>query len=164
LIFRKFGIPVYLIWDADAGKGEITGRCGECNKPLEGKQDPEDNRRLLRILGVTEKDWPDQITPSFCVFKVDLETTLRDEVGPDVFDQLLVKAQADFAIPKRKHALKNPKVIAAIIAGAKAQGCESATLNAIVDHVMAMAKPTPSAPAEVPKSAAVPEPELVLTQ
>jgi predicted ATP-dependent endonuclease of OLD family len=165
LIFREFGIPVYLVWDADAGKGEMMGRCGECNKPLEGKHDPEDNRRLLRILGAPEEDWPDRLTPTFCVFKVDLETRLGEEIGHDTFDELLAQAQVDFAIPKRKHAIKNPKVIAAMIASAKAQGHESATLNAIVDHVMTMANMAPPVPVpDAEERAAEPEPEFALKE
>ncbi len=155
LIFREFGIPVYLVWDSDYGKGEVTGTCGECKKPFEGKHDPADNRRLLRILGVAEEDWPNMLTPTFCCFMVDLESTLREELGSAVFDELLAACQTEYAIPKRKHALKNPKVIAAIIQRAKARGCESNTLNTVVNHIMALSAATPQ-PAPAPAPAAAP--------
>ena len=146
LIFREFGIPVYLVWDSDAGKGEATGTCTECKKPLEGKHDPADNRRLLRICGAAEEDWPSMLTATFCCFKVDLETTLREELGPPVFDELLSTCQEEFCIPRRKFAIKNPKVIAEIIERGKERGCESATLNGIVNNVMALSTPRAEPP------------------
>jgi predicted ATP-dependent endonuclease of OLD family len=154
LIFREFGIPVYLVWDSDHGKGEATGTCSECQKPLEGRHDPADNRRLMRIVGAAEEDWPKQLTPMFCCFKVDLETTLREELGPAVFDELLAACQTEYSIPKRKHAIKNPKIIAAIIQRAKARGCESGTLNAVVSHIMALSTATAQASTATAASAA----------
>jgi predicted ATPase len=141
LIFREFGIPVYLVWDSDAGKGEATGTCVECKKPLEGKHDPADNRRLLRIVGAAQEDWPNKLTPTYCCFKVDLETTLRNELGPALFDELLAACQAEYDIPGRKHAMKNPKVIAAIVARGKERGHESTSLSAVVEHILALVTP-----------------------
>jgi hypothetical protein len=112
----------------------------------------------LRILGASVEDWPDKITPGYCVFSVDLETTLRDEIGHELFDKLLSQAMAEFAIPKRKHAVKNPKVIAAIMDGARKEGSESESLNAIVGHVMSMVEPT------TPTAVTETEPVLALTQ
>jgi len=163
LIFREFGIPAYLVWDSDHGKGEAVGTCSECKKPLEGKHDPADNRRLLRIVGAAEEDWPSMLSPTFCCFKVDLETTLREELGATMFDELLTACQTEYSIPKRKHAIKNPKVITAIIQRAKEQGRESGTLNAMVNHIMALATGAQPALASAAKPAPAPEPELVLT-
>jgi predicted ATPase len=136
LIFREFGIPSYLVWDGDADKATITGYCSECHKPLEGKHDPAENRRLLRILEVGDEDWPCAITPKYCCFKHDLETSMKEELGAPLFDELLEACKAEFCMTKRKYAIKNPKVITAIIERAKARGKESATLNAIVDHIV----------------------------
>jgi putative ATP-dependent endonuclease of the OLD family len=139
IVFREFGIAVYLVWDADAGKGETAGVCGECKKPLDNGCNPEENRRLLRIVGATVEDWPCSTTPSYCCFKRDLETTLEDELGSTLFNELLSTCQKEFGITKRKHAIKNPKVIAGIIAKAKEQGKESPTLKSIVAHIIALA-------------------------
>jgi putative ATP-dependent endonuclease of the OLD family len=141
LIFREFGIPVYLVWDSDAGKGEAVGVCQECKKPLEGKHDPAENQRLLRVVGDSPEDWPSRVTPTFCCFKADLETTLKEEMGVTVFEELLAACQEEFGIPRRKHAIKNPAVIAAIVRRARKRGRESTTLNAVVDHIMALAEP-----------------------
>jgi putative ATP-dependent endonuclease of the OLD family len=165
LIFREFGIRAYLVWDADAGKGEMMGRCAQCNKPLEGKHDTAENRRLLRIVGATEEDWPERLTTTFCCFKVDLETTLRQEIGPAVFDKLLAQYQTEFGIPKPTHGVKNPKLIAAIMEGARKEGHESATLSAIVDHVMVMAKTAPPVmAADSGEAPGEPEPEFALAR
>jgi hypothetical protein len=86
------------------------------------------------------------LTATFCCFKVDLETTLREELGPPVFDELLSTCQEEFCIPRRKFAIKNPKVIAEIIERGKERGCESATLNGIVNNVMALSTPRAEPP------------------
>ena len=142
LIFREFGIPSYLVWDSDADRSAITGYCSECHKPLEGKQDPGENRRLLRILNVGDEDWPCAITPSYCCFKNDLEKTMKEELGAQLFDELLEECKVEFCMTKRKYAIKNPKLIAEIIQRAKTRGSESATQNSIVDHVVKLAGAT----------------------
>lgn len=129
LIFKEFGIPVYMLWDSDGEKGETAGICPACERPLDCKPDPADNRRLLRIVGKKEEDWPVHQEPHYCCFKRDLESTLRGEIGTTLFDELLSKSQTDFGILKRKHAIKNPTVIANIIKEAKKQGKTCDTLD-----------------------------------
>ncbi len=129
------------MWDADAGKGETVVPCTECGRAPEGRHDPGENRRLLRVLGETVEDWPEHLTPTFCCFKVDLETTLKAEIGLDLFEELLGACQAESGMLKRKYAIKNPKIIAAIIHRTRERGCESTTLNAIIDHVVQLATP-----------------------
>lgn len=136
LIFREFGIPVYMIWDSDGGKGETSGVCAECGRPLDSKPDPKDNHRLLRIVGRPEEDWPAQLEDGHCCFQRDLETTLKSEVGTALYEDLLAACQKEFAIPKRKHAAKNPQVIAEVIRRAADEGCECGTLRAVVERIV----------------------------
>jgi predicted ATPase len=124
-IFRQLGIPIYLIWDADK----------EAKEPK-----PEDNHRLLRLLGQTVIDWPSQIHEKFACFEKNLEVTVQTELGTDLFDGLLSKCQTEFAIRKKKHAIKNPLVIATIFREAEKQGMISASLSSIVEKINGLRK------------------------
>lgn len=139
IIFQEFGIPTYLLWDSDGDKGETAGVCKNCGKPLDGKPDPCDNHRLLRIMGKPEEDWPEHREKQHCCFKRDLESTLKTEIGEDLFEKLLSEYQTKFVIPKRKHAIKNPAIVAAIISHAQREGKSSTTLQSIVCSIRALA-------------------------
>lgn len=138
IIFRQLGIPVYLVWDGDCGKGATSGRCPQCNKPLDKKPDPADNRRLLRLLDMKEEDWPQYVEPSSACFEKDLEGTLCAEVGQAVFEELLAVVQEEYAIEERQHALKNPAVIDAVVRKAKERGASSVTLENIVKQIVSL--------------------------
>jgi predicted ATP-dependent endonuclease of OLD family len=138
IIFREFGIPVYLLWDSDGEKGETAGVCETCGKPLDGRPDPCDNHRLLRIVGKPQEDWPEHREAHHCCFKRDLECTLKTEIGETLFEKLLGDCQSEFAIPKRKHAIKAPAVIASIIERAQKEGKTSTTLQRVVDSIIAL--------------------------
>jgi len=140
LIFKEFGIPVYMLWDSDGEKGETAGICSTCGKPLDGKPNPADNRRLLRIVGKTEEDWPACQEPHFCCFKRDLESTLLSEIGSDLYEKLLAECQAEFGIPKRKHAIKNPHVISTVIERAQKEGKTCKTLENVVLNILNLSK------------------------
>jgi putative ATP-dependent endonuclease of the OLD family len=120
VIFSRLGIPVYLLWDSDKGDKE-------CN--------PADNHRLLRVVGQEVCDYPSLIEDTFACFETNLETTLRNELGPADFDRHLKKCQAEMGIKKRKHAMKNPVVIANIIRSAQSEGVVSETLVDIIVRI-----------------------------
>lgn len=121
-IFRHLGIPVYLVWDGDEAENDARA---------------EDNHRLLRLLEKPIVDWPCEVNGVFACFRKNLETTLRDEIGAAEFDAWLTECQAQYGITKRKHALKNPTVIASILQKAQAAGHASATVNRIVEQIVA---------------------------
>lgn len=144
IIFKEFGIPVYMLWDSDGDKGGTAGICPKCGKPLDGKHDPADNHRLLRILGKKEEDWPSHQEPHYCCFKRDLESTLKTEIGDTLFEKLLDDCRAEFGITKRKHATKNPTVISTIIERAQNEGKTCETLKNVVLNILKLS----GAPAE----------------
>ena len=121
-IFRQLGIPVYVVWDGDHNSSEAK---------------PEDNRYLLRLLGRAEQDWPSFVEDFGACFKVNLEKTLSDEIGSDLFERLLSKTKSDFGISKKAQALKNPVVIQHIVEEATLCGKTSTTLKGIVDNIIA---------------------------
>ncbi|MEW6742536.1 MAG: ATP-dependent endonuclease [Planctomycetota bacterium] len=123
VIFRRLGIPVYVIWDGDDGKSDAKG---------------DDNRRLLRLVGQPEEDWPCGVMDRHACLKTELESTLAQEIGDDLFDRLLSEAQAQVGIKSKKDALKNPVVLQRIVEGASANGKTSATLEGIVERIVAL--------------------------
>lgn len=123
VVFRKLGIPVYLVWDSDKGNKEALA---------------SDNHRLLRLLGEPATDWPAIVTDNYACFEADLEATVRSEVGEALYDSLLATCQKEFGIRKKKHAQKNPSVVRRIIEDAHQQGATCSTLKAIVEKVWAL--------------------------
>ncbi|HRT69846.1 MAG TPA: ATP-dependent endonuclease [Acidobacteriota bacterium] len=123
VIFRHLDIPVYVIWDSDYG---------------ESGANPEDNRKLLRILGETEEDWPCAVKDSHACFKTELETTLEEEIGKELFDRLIEEAKGQYGITKKKDALKNPVVLQYVVEKASFDGKTSTTLSDIVSRITAM--------------------------
>lgn len=122
-LFRHLGIPVYVVWDSDKG---------------EKKAKPEDNHRLLRLMGQTPEDWPCQVSEQFACFECNLERTLQDEIGNAEFEQWLQECQERFCIPEKRHATKNPVVVAEVIRIAQQHGRSSVTLENIVNKILAM--------------------------
>jgi putative ATP-dependent endonuclease of OLD family len=126
VIFRQLGIPVFVMWDGDKGGKDA---------------DPKNNHRLLRLLNQPAVDWPPTtIQDSYACFETNLENVIENEIGPPLFDQLLSDCRANFAIPKKKHAVKNPVVISTVLIEARKQGKPCATLDSIVDKLVAFIK------------------------
>jgi predicted ATP-dependent endonuclease of OLD family len=123
VIFRCLGIPVYVVWDGDQGHANAKA---------------EDNRRILRLLGQSEEDWPCGVKELHACFKAELEETLADEIGKDLFSRLLSEAKDQLDIAKEKYALKNPAVLQRIVEGASSEGKTSATLKGIVEKIVAL--------------------------
>ena len=71
-------------------------------------------------------------------FKTELETTLAEEIGKDLFDRLLSEAQSQLGIPKKKDALKYPVVHQRIVEKAAAEGKTSQTLKGVVEKIVAL--------------------------
>jgi putative ATP-dependent endonuclease of OLD family len=124
-IFQQLGIPVYIIWDGDKGDSEA---------------DPKDNQRLLRLMNQKEEDWPSKVEENFACFEKNIETTLCNEIGADYFEQCLAECRKGFCIPKKKHAIKNPTVIATIIQKAKEHSRTSKTIDNILEKIVALKK------------------------
>lgn len=138
VIFSQLGIPIYAIWDGDSGRGETRGNCPACGRALDSRPDPRDNRKLLRLLGEDETDWPSNVAENFACFPVDLETTLRAQIGGDIFDECLNECQLEWDIKKRKIAIKNPNVIQSLICKAHAHGHTCVDIENIIGRISAL--------------------------
>ena len=96
------------------------------------------NRRLLRIVGAPEEDWPTGVKDTYACLHVDLPSTIRDELPPNVFDELLTNVASEYGV-KRKGADKNPTVLHALIREAARSGHPIPTLEAIADRIVTAA-------------------------
>lgn len=138
VIFREFGIPVYVIWDSDGDRGVTEGICEKCERPLDKKPDPRENHRLLQLVGKEAIDWPEFIEDNFACFKTDLERTIKNDYGSELFEKALSKYQNEFLIKKRKYAIKNPEVILNIIKFIDEENTIDCTLKKIVRKIKSL--------------------------
>ncbi len=123
LIFRALGIPVYIVWDGDKGEKDDTSKT---------------NRLLLRLVGEPETDYPFGVKETFACFEVKLETTLRDELGAELFDRIVGELQTEFEVASPKDCLKKPAIVSELIRRANAEGCTSKSLELILDKILAL--------------------------
>jgi putative ATP-dependent endonuclease of the OLD family len=141
LIFSELSIPVFILWDGDSGLGETEGNCISCGRSLDKKPNPVENRRLLRLIGFESiVDWPKFINQKGACFEKDLETTLKEELGIDLFESLIHKYQEEFSISEKRNALKNPVILTNVIKSAREQGKSSITLETIVQKISELKK------------------------
>lgn len=125
VIFRELGIQTYVVWDGDEGTKDAK---------------PDENRYLLRLMGLQEEDYPSFVADHCACFKKKLEVTLQEEIGTDVFDQLVQDVQREFGLSTKDQAIKNPAVVREIIGLAKKRGKSSVTLEKIVEKILANKK------------------------
>ncbi len=128
-IFKSLEIPTYVIWDSDYGS--LT-RQNEIDRAK------EENHCLLRLMGRQLDDWPKEVSDTYACFESNLESTLKQQIGEAVFDQLIKECQREFDIPQRKQAIKNPMVISALLQKAKAMSHGSKTLEQIFHNIIAL--------------------------
>ena len=140
VVFRAFNTPMFCVWDSDSHLGETAGNCKECGKSRDKKGNPAENRRLLRVFGKEEEDWPGCIQDEFACFATNLENTLQTEIGEEPFDRFLDAAQDAFGILKRDHAKKNPMALEFTFGQAKAADKSSKSIDLILEKISSMYK------------------------
>ena len=123
LIFRQLGIPVYVVWD------------GDFNNP---DPKPEVNKRLIAFNGAPKEKWPEGVWQTFACFKVDLETTIKNEIGVDEFERLFSKAKDEFGYKEHDDVRKNPVVFQRFVEIAASEGFKCETLEDIVKNIEAL--------------------------
>lgn len=122
IIFRQLGIPVYVVWDGDKGKGKA-----------------KENHNLLSLMGKDVEDWPSMITDTFACFEKYMQVVLKNEIGPELFEKYMNECENDFLM-KRDQAIKNPTVIYTIIKKARENGHSCKTLEMIVQKIVDLKK------------------------
>ena len=121
LVFGGLDVPTYLVWDNDRG----------------GKN-AKDNRRLLRVVGGSEQDWPSGVWKSYACFEGNLEATLSTELTEDLFQDLLIRHCKELGMRSTNDGKKNALVLRNVIADAGDAGKAPTTLVKIIDRIVAM--------------------------
>jgi putative ATP-dependent endonuclease of OLD family len=135
-VFGSFGIATYSVWDGDAGMGETEGLCTTCKRPLDKKPDPTQNHHLLRLHNASVVDFPPTLAgEAFTCFNVDLETTMKSEIGEKVYGETVDEMKLRFGLTKREQAIKNARVMGEVFREAKKRGGSSATVEALVRRI-----------------------------
>ena len=119
VIFRRLGIPTYVVWDSDQG---------------EPNSKPETNRLLLRLLKMDEADWPHHVNDTSACFVATIEKTLKEEIGPETYERYEAEAREFYDLPnsqQRKNALAFQRIVEASFR----DGPGSPTLKAIVEKI-----------------------------
>src|SRR5690606_18678113 len=94
-----------------------------------------------RLVGEEAEDWPDtQVKDNFACFKHNLEVSLREDIGGELFDKFLDECQKELGISKKMHAMKNPVVIGELIRRSESVGASCATLQAIITRIVALGR------------------------
>ncbi|MCL4466050.1 MAG: ATP-dependent endonuclease [Chloroflexi bacterium] len=124
VVFRRFGIPTYVLWDGDKDKA---------TKPKESH--PEVNRRLLRLSGANAEDWPTTtVGDTYACLEHNLERTLQDELGLEFYESQLERCRDEVGIGTRTDAIKCPSVFQMIIEAAAAEGKVPPTLKQVIER------------------------------
>lgn len=116
-VFKELGIPIYAIWDNDEG--------GNASSISE-------NKRLLRLVGAPEEDYPHKIENTFSVLKKNLEKTMSSDIGEENYSRFLRECKDEFGIADEKKAF----VVSKIIKKAESCGNTPETLMSVVNKIM----------------------------
>jgi predicted ATP-dependent endonuclease of OLD family len=99
VIFKGLGIPTYFIFDGDVKYANDT----EKKNGIISK-----NHRYLRLANVTVTDFPEtRVVDNYAVFNDNIEKTIEEIIGIDVFNRIRRKVADDLGYEKPSQALKN---------------------------------------------------------
>jgi len=99
VIFKGLGIPTYFIFDGDAKyANDDDKKNGIISK----------NHRYLNLANETLIDFPEtKVADNFTVFKDNIEKTIEEAIGLEVFNRIRNKVADDLSYEKPSQALKN---------------------------------------------------------
>ena len=123
MIFKKFGIQTYMVWDSD------------------DDLDSEINTRLLNIADSSDSNQLIGVWDTYTCVEGNLEENLRSEISTIVFDNLLGRACEEYGI-KGPDAKKNTLVLQKVITEAVTEGHVCRTMNKLVEKIVHMRQET----------------------
>ena len=123
-VFRHLGIPLYVVWDSDKDK-----KATSCIAT---------NRKLLRLCGQPEEDWPAGVFDCYACFETNITETLRRELGEEYYDRALAEIQQGWGLGNWNGAKKNPLVVAELINKAKENNISPSTIVETVERIVAL--------------------------
>lgn len=121
-IFLESKIPTYVVWDCDS-------KVEAYNKAL---------RLLCQPTVPSDRDPLTHVAATWACFEHKLETTLKAEIGEDVYNRILLELCTEYSLDAQADAQKSPGVMRELLSRSAAEGRRSATLEGIVQAVMAL--------------------------
>ena len=115
-VFRGLSLPVFVVWDNDEGSDGALAR---------------DNRRLLRLLGLQEEDWPVFVGEAAACLKGNLNALLGDELGAEDYERYMAEGCAEYGMD-RTRADKNAVLVSELVSRAYGEGRRVPTLDSLV--------------------------------
>ena len=125
VVFKNLNIPIYIIWDNDR-----NGKASEVDQNIRL------NRRLLRLVGATEVDWPKGVWATHACLDGNLEKRLREELSEAVYFGHRNRLLGEFGMKAGKGGKKNPYVLRKVVEDASEEGHVSETLTQIVSTIV----------------------------
>lgn len=120
IIFSNLGIDVYVVFDADRGD--------------DGEE--RNNRRLLRLVGEEEEDWPDGVYESYASFEHDLEEAIKSSVGRESYEETMGQACNRHGYSSTERGQKNPVVMEDFFSTVSQDGIGVGPIEAICDRLI----------------------------
>lgn len=121
VIFDELRIPTFMMWDCD---GEAKGSKADSNLALA--------RLSMPAAGIVEVAATTAVAECHAHFEVNLERTMRDEIGADNLLKHLSAACEPFGIAPSKDAQKIPEVMFQTLSYAHAAGAECKSIRAVI--------------------------------
>lgn len=118
VVFRRLGIPVFLVWDNDRGRGH-----------------PEENRRLLRVLGEEPEDFPAGVFEKYAVFDGEAGAVVSNSLGPVAYSRLLSQVATEFDNAPVGTLKFNPQYMDTVFRRGAEEGLTCLMLDQILDRI-----------------------------
>jgi hypothetical protein len=117
-VFRRLGIPVYVVWDNDRGR-----------------DGPEKNHRLLRVLSERLEDFPSGVFKRFAVFDTEAEDIVKQGLGDRSYARLLSETAQEFDGAPVKTLKFNPQYMEVVFRRAAEEGLTCPILDQILQRI-----------------------------
>jgi predicted ATP-dependent endonuclease of OLD family len=128
VVFRKMGIPVYLVFDADS------------HNDAEERQHKTQNRLLLKLLGAAEVDYPPEAAhDKYAVVGEEMGRYLKTALGDEDFNRIADSVAADLGYAGSKDAMKNVEAAALFASRLYDAGKRLLLIEQIVDRITILA-------------------------
>lgn len=135
-VFRKLGIPVFVVWDSDMHKRDA----GDAKAKAERVRQ---NRVLLRMLSATEEDFPAETChENYAVVGGESSQHLRNTLGIADYDNIADVVAEELGYDGSSSAMKNVQASSLFTARVYEQGKTLPFFEGIVDRVTALAPQT----------------------
>jgi predicted ATP-dependent endonuclease of OLD family len=127
VIFRGFSIPTYFIFDADS---HLISK-GDKEKTAKDR-----NHRYLALAGAQIEDFPEtQVHETWAVFKKDLEATIRQELGDQVFQSVRQEVASQLGYDDVERVSKNIEGAGRLVDLTYEKGYKMPTFEEIIEQV-----------------------------